>query len=461
MYEDTIAAISTPPGEGGIGIVRISGKEAFAVGRKLFKFTGKVQEPESHRLYYGHILDPGEGGIVDEALAAFMRAPRTYTREDVVEINCHGGIVPLARTLQIVLAAGARLAEPGEFTRRAFINGRIDLAQAEAVIQVIRAKTETAMKLGVAQLKGRLSRQLREIRRKVVAVLSHIEASVDFPEHQDVEDMAREKAAVIIEAALRQTGTLLDTADQGRIMREGLRTAIAGRPNVGKSSLLNALLQEQRAIVTSIPGTTRDVIEESLNIGGLSLTVLDTAGIRKARSRIEKIGVERSLEAIKEADLVLLVIDARKGLTGEDGDIMKPAGTKPVIVVANKTDLLADPGPDQAGLAEKIPAHPVVFTSLYQNRGLDTLAETIKSQLFSGRIPAGEQVMVTTVRHKEALRRTRESLAAARESLAAGMDLDVLAIDLYDAADSLGEITGETARADVVEEIFKSFCIGK
>ncbi len=461
MKDDTIAAISTPPGEGGIGIVRLSGGNARKIGMKLFRFAGKVREPVSHRLYYGHIVSPQDGEEVDEALASFMAAPKTYTREDMVELNCHGGIVPLARTLQLCLAAGARLAEPGEFTQRAFINGRIDLAQAEAVIQVIRAKTEAGARVGLAQLKGGLSLRLREIRGTVLSVLAHIEASVDFPEHQDVEELARERSVREIEGALTAVNALLATADQGRIIREGLRTAIAGRPNVGKSSLLNALLQEQRAIVTSIPGTTRDVIEESLNIGGVTLAVLDTAGIRKTRSQVEKIGVERSLEAIKAADLVLLVIDAKKGLTGGDAQILQAAGKKPVIVIANKTDLLTHPDRDKAELADAVAGYPLVFTSLHKGEGLSELTEAIKSQVFSGRVMPEEPVMVTSVRHKEALRRAGVSLAAAQEALMAGMDLDVLAIDLYEAADALGEITGETARADVVEEIFRTFCIGK
>lgn len=461
MYEDTIAAISTPPGEGGIGIVRISGTGAHQIGLRVFRFAGAVQEPESHRFYYGNIVNPADGEEVDEALVAFMAAPRTYTREDVVELNCHGGIIALTKTLRLVLSAGARLAEPGEFTQRAFINGRIDLAQAEAVMEVVRAKTDAAMALGLSQLKGALSLQVQEIRSRILSVLVRIEAAVDFPEHPEVEEMARQQAVNAVDAARAETEALLATADQGRIVRDGLRTAIVGRPNVGKSSLLNALLQEQRAIVTATPGTTRDVIEESLNMQGLALTVLDTAGIRKTRGQVERIGVERSFKAIKEADLLLLVVEAKRGLTDEDGAILQAAKEKPVIVIANKTDLLASPEPDKEEIAGKIRPYPVVFTSLRENSGLEDLAAAILEQAYSGRIAAGESPLIASVRHQDALRRAALSLESAREALTAGMELEMMAIDLYDAAQALGEITGETARPDVVEEIFRSFCIGK
>jgi tRNA modification GTPase len=341
MMTDTIAAISTPPGEGGIGIVRMSGPQAVQIGLSLFRFASAINKPQSHRLYYGHIVD-AEGSAVDEVLVSFMFSPHTYTREDVVEINCHGGIMPLARTLELLLAAGARLADPGEFTQRAFMNGRIDLAQAEAVIHIIRAKTEAAMGMGLSQLQGRLSGRVRDIRQRLLGVLAHIEASIDYPEHQDVEELARETLAGEVESALGQVKALLATADKGRILREGLRTAIVGRPNVGKSSLLNSLLREQRAIVTAIPGTTRDVIEETVNIGGVSLIIIDTAGIRRTADEVEKIGVARSKEVLRTADLVLLVLDASQGLTDEDKEIMAAAGSKPLIIIANKEDLLDD-----------------------------------------------------------------------------------------------------------------------
>ncbi|HHX73866.1 MAG TPA: tRNA uridine-5-carboxymethylaminomethyl(34) synthesis GTPase MnmE, partial [Firmicutes bacterium] len=378
MYaEDTIAAISTPPGEGGIGIVRISGPAAFAIGKKVFVFGVKTQEPHSHRLYYGHVTDPQSGVQIDEALIAFMRAPRTYTREDVVEINCHGGIMPLAKTLEVVLACGARLAEPGEFTQRAFLNGRIDLAQAEAVIQIIRAKSETAMELGLKQLKGQLSREVKTLRGRLLALLAHVEASIDFPEHQDVEEMTRERLLAETEYCLEQTERLLATAAQGRILREGLKTAIIGLPNVGKSSLLNALLREQRAIVTAIPGTTRDVLEENINLGGILLTVIDTAGIRATEDEVERLGVERSHEALAEADLVLFVLDSSCGFRDEERELLQAVGDRPCIVVANKTDLLVDRETALQAIAAAIAPRPLVPMSLVAGEGLDVLEKTI------------------------------------------------------------------------------------
>ncbi|MBS3947459.1 MAG: tRNA uridine-5-carboxymethylaminomethyl(34) synthesis GTPase MnmE [Dethiobacter sp.] len=461
MLTDTIAAISTPPGEGGIGIVRISGPLAREIGLSLFRFAGRVRKPESHRLYFGHLLEPQSGQVVDEVLFAFMRAPRTYTREDVVEINCHGGIVAVAKTLQLVLAAGARLAEPGEFTQRAFLNGRLDLAQAEAVIQVIRAKTEAAMTLGVAQLQGRLSVEVRRIRETLLPVLVQIEAAIDFPEHQDVEEVARETIGGAVAEALGQIGLLLKTADKGLIFREGLRTAIVGRPNVGKSSLLNALLGQERAIVTAIPGTTRDVLEESINMGGVSLVIVDTAGIRKTQDMVESIGVLRSQQALSGAGLALLVLDAVAGVTPEDQEILEVIGEKPCLVVINKTDLLDDPGPVCRHLEQQVNPHRVVPVSVLARQGLKDLEQSILATVFGGEAPAPEPVMVTSVRHKEALRRASESLLEVQTALQHGQPVDFLAIDLHAALSALGEITGETVHAELAEEIFLNFCIGK
>lgn len=461
MLEDTIAAISTPPGEGGIGIVRVSGPEAKRIGIAVFTFAGDVAAPRSHRLYYGHVRDPQTGRIVDEALISFMSAPHTYTREDVVEINCHGGILPLAKTLEIVLAAGARPARPGEFTQRAFLNGRIDLAQAEAVIQIIRARTETAMFLGTAQLQGRLSGKVKEIRQALLAVLAHMEASIDFPEHQDVEELAREQIRLGAEKGIGFLESLLATADKGRILREGIRTAIVGRPNVGKSSLLNALLREQRAIVTDIPGTTRDVLEERINLGGVALTVLDTAGIRETEDEVEKIGVARSREAIEKADLILFVLDLSAGVQEEDLDVLREAGDKPCIIIANKTDLVGNPVGAISRTKRIFAGRPVVAMSLLHEKGLEKLEDTIVETVFQGDVTAPESAIVTTVRHKDALKRARGSLAEMLSSLDEGFAVDLLAIDLHAALEALGEITGESVGAELAEEIFRSFCIGK
>ncbi|NLM45750.1 MAG: tRNA uridine-5-carboxymethylaminomethyl(34) synthesis GTPase MnmE [Firmicutes bacterium] len=461
LAEDTIAAISTPPGEGGIGIVRMSGPAAFAIGKKIFSFAGTVIEPQSHRLYYGHVIDPETGAHIDEALIAFMRAPRTYTREDVVEINCHGGIMPLAKTLQTVLTCGARLAEPGEFTQRAFLNGRIDLAQAEAVIQIIRAKSETAMKLGLKQLQGRLSREVKELRRRLLALLARVEASIDFPEHHDVEEVARAEILTQAKYCLEQTEMLLATATQGRILREGLKTAIIGLPNVGKSSLLNALLREQRAIVTAIPGTTRDVLEENINLGGVLLTVIDTAGIRATEDEVERLGVERSREALAEADLVLFVLDSSLGFRKEEGQLLAAVGEKPCIVVANKTDLLTEKEAVLEEIAAKAAPRTVVPMSLLTGEGLDLLEKTIIDTVFAGAATVGEGAMVTSIRHKNALARAKEALEELLAATEAGMEIDLLAIDLTGALEALGEITGENVSSDLLQEIFSTFCIGK
>lgn len=461
MSEETIVAIATPPGEGGIGIVRLSGSAAYHIGLSLFRFGRQIIKPKTHRLYYGHVINPADGRAVDEALIAFMQAPHTYTREDVVEINCHGGIVPLAKTLELVLAAGARLAEPGEFTQRAFLNGRLDLAQAEAVIQIIRAKTELAMELGLAQLQGRLSRQVREVRQPLLKLLSQLEAAMDFPEHHDVEELTLAELRRGTEKGLVETEKLLQTADQGRIMREGVRTAIIGRPNVGKSSLLNALLREQRAIVTAVPGTTRDTLEESINLGGVALTIVDTAGIRETADEVEKMGVERTKIALKNADLILYVLDLSQEVNWEDREILASIQDKPCILIGNKTDLVAD---SQASIAKQtsgLPPLPLVLISLLEEQGLELLEQAIISLVFQGSVEIPQSAVVTTTRHKDALKRTSLALEELLTALAAGNALDLLAIDLHEAVDALGEITGETVAADLAEEIFRNFCIGK
>jgi len=463
MLTDTIAAISTPPGEGGIGIVRISGPSALEIGMALFRFAGSEREPDSHRLYFGHLLDPVDGQVVDEVLFTFMKAPRTYTREDIVELHCHGGILPLAKALRLVLSAGARLAEPGEFTRRAFLNGRIDLAQAEAVVQIIRARTDAAMKLGAAQLQGGLSARVRSVRERLFPLLVRIEAGIDYPEHQDVEALAGEAIDSGVSEVLSQINTLLQTAERGRILREGLRTVIAGKPNVGKSSLLNALLGQERAIVTAVPGTTRDVLEESINLGGVALVVLDTAGIRETRDEVEKIGVIRSGEALDSADLVLLVLDASTGVTGLDREIMGRIADKPCIVVVNKVDLLPEPEhvPGASDLDLLAGPRMLVRVSALTGQGLDVLEQAVLQLVFGGEAVTTEPVMVTSVRHQDALRRAEDSLREVREALRQGVPVDLVSIDLSAALAALGEITGEALHDELVEEIFRTFCIGK
>ncbi|HZK24497.1 MAG TPA: tRNA uridine-5-carboxymethylaminomethyl(34) synthesis GTPase MnmE [Oscillospiraceae bacterium] len=461
MFEDTIAAISTPPGEGGIGIVRISGPQAEQIGRSIFSFAKQPENLLSHHLYYGKVVNPLKEQVIDEALISFMRAPHTFTREDVVEVNCHGGIMPLSKTLALILAQGARLAEPGEFTQRAFLNGRIDLAQAEAVIQIIRAKTEAAMLVSVRQLTGHLSQEVKQIRRRLLAMLAHVEASIDFPEHQDVEDLAREEIANSTQAAFAQLEALLATAEQGRILREGIKTAIVGLPNVGKSSLLNALLREQRAIVTEIPGTTRDVLEESINLGGIALTIVDTAGIRETRDEIEKIGVQLSRSAIDKADLVLLVLELTAGLNEENKLILQIIKDKPCIIIANKTDLAAEPQAAAAQLKAQLTPLPVVPMSVLKQQGLQDLEDTIIQYVFKGAVQTPDSVLVTSTRHKNALLKAKNALYDLQNALEAGYAVDLLAIDLHAALDALGEITGESVGPELVDEIFSSFCIGK
>ena len=461
MLEDTIAAISTPPGEGGIGIVRITGPGAYKVGLSVFSFARPTDKPKSHRMYYGYVNNPNNKKKIDEALIVFMRAPHTYTREDVVEINCHGGIMPLAKTLEMVLAAGARLALAGEFTQRAFINGRIDLAQAEAVIQIIRARTDTARELGMSQLQGRLSQEVKSVRKVLLAALAHMEASIDFPEHQDVEEMALTQLQQSTNEALQKIRVLLDTADIGRIMREGVRTAIIGRPNVGKSSLLNALLREQRAIVTNIPGTTRDILEESVNLGGVALTIVDTAGIRETLDEVEKQGVERSRVALENADLILYVLDVSQGIEEDDKEILRSLRDKPCIVIINKIDLASDWQHTANSLTKELAAFPTVPMSVITKQGLEQLEKGIISLVFQGNVTAPQSAMVTSTRHKDALKRAGDALQELMQALESGYEVDLLAIDLHAALEALGEITGETVGADLAEEIFRTFCIGK
>ena len=461
MIEDTICAISTPPGEGGIGIVRVSGPSATAIARKIFQPEGAGEwwTERSHVLVYGHIVDPLDGKWVDEALLGYMKAPRTYTREDIVEFNCHGGAVPLRRTLELTLAAGARLAEPGEFTKRAFLNGRIDLAQAESVIDIIRAKTDQGLKLAASQLKGELSRLVIELQGQVLGLLAQVEANIDFPEDDLAEATGRSIAATAGNLSVI-LDRLIENAAAGRIYREGIWTVIAGRPNVGKSSLLNKLLRENRAIVTEIPGTTRDLIEEVINIRGIPLKLVDTAGIRPVEDIVEKLGVEKSKEMIDRADLVLLVLDSTTGITAGDREIFDLVRSKEAIVLLNKADLSQD-GIRPADLEELAKRMPVLTISARTGAGMDELENKIVAMALGGRISASDEIMITNVRHKQALERARRCLAEALAALAGEVPVDIVAIDIREAWEALGEITGTTLTEDIVDRIFADFCIGK
>lgn len=456
MYrKDTIAAISTPVGEGGIGIVRVSGPDAERVAARIFRRKGSGGF-ESHRFYYGELRDPENGELVDEAMVVLMRAPRSYTREDVVEIQCHGGYLLVRTVLELVLRHGARAAEPGEFTRRAFLNGRIDLLQAEAVMEVIRGKTEAALALAQHQREGLLSRRIEEVKQGIVTSLAFIEAYLDFPEDDIVLPDCR-----AIESAVRQSlarvEDLLDGFSQGKVIREGVAVLIAGKPNVGKSSLLNTLLREKRAIVTSVPGTTRDIIEEVVNIKGLPVTLLDTAGIRDTEDEIEQEGMRLTLEKIPLANLILFVVDGSRPFDNEDNLILRAVMGHTFIVVRNKSDL-----PAIAELPEELDGALTVSISAGAGTGIEELREAIFSLFIRGGAMDGREfTALSQVRHRDALDRSKRHLQAFLQAFSEETALEFVALDLREALAALGEVTGETTPDDILEQIFSRFCIGK
>jgi tRNA modification GTPase len=445
MYRDTIAAISTPLGEGGIGIVRLSGAEALSIAETIF--PGKLSD---HRLSYGHIIDPQTAELIDEVLVSYMAAPHTYTREDVVEINCHGGPLPLQRILQLALRHGARLAQPGEFTLRAFLNGRIDLAQAEAVLDVIRARTEASLRLAMQGLNGRLSSALRDLRQPLLSALAYLTARIDFPE----DEMPAQDVVQPLSEALRTLRGLIASADAGMVYRFGIKTAIIGRPNVGKSSLLNRLLRQDRSIVTPTPGTTRDTIEEVASLKGVPFVLVDTAGIIHSRDLVESLGVERSRQAVEQADLVLLMIDVSQPITDADREIAALIGEKATVVVGNKCDLSHQANPGELG-------REAVYTSALSGEGLSHLEEKMVELALGGRVLVSDAPMVNNPRHKDALERAANSLDRALQDLEKGMPDDFVTIHLTASLNALGEITGETVLEDLLETIFANFCIGK
>lgn len=445
MYDDTIAAISTPPGQSGIGIVRLSGKEALPIARQLF--TGRLAD---RRLVHGRVVDPGSGEVVDEVLACYMAAPHTYTRENVVEINCHGGVLPLQRTLELALRSGARMARPGEFTLRAFLNGRIDLAQAESVLDVVRAKTAASLRVAARGLDGGLSEPVKDVRHEVMAVLAYLTARIDFPE----DEVEEQEVVPPLERALGRVGKLVATADAGMVYRQGVRTAIVGRRNVGKSSLLNRLLRESRAIVSPVAGTTRDTLEEVVNLKGVPFVLVDTAGIAESKGLVESLGVERSRRAIDMADFVLLVIDASAPLEAADEEIMGLLPDRQVLVAANKCDL-----PLQADLDDL--EWDTVSVSALTGEGLDDLEQRMVAAVLGGKVITSDELLISNPRHKACLDRARAHLDQALSSIAEEMPDDFVTIDLTAAVSALGEITGETVSDELLETIFSSFCIGK
>ncbi|WP_336513089.1 tRNA uridine-5-carboxymethylaminomethyl(34) synthesis GTPase MnmE [Clostridium sp. Cult3] len=457
---DTIAAISTAIGESGIGIVRMSGKDSLNIANKLFKGkkVNRLMDAESRKLTYGYIVDPEKDEKIDEVLITFMKGPHTYTREDMVEIYCHGGIISVRRILELTLKNGARLADPGEFTKRAFLNGRLDLSQAEAVIDMINAKTDKSFKVSLNQLEGSLSIKIGEIRDILLDMIAHIEVSIDFPD-EDIEEITYgdlEKNAKLVE---KKIDVLLRTADRGRILRDGLNTVILGKPNVGKSSLLNAILKENRAIVTDIPGTTRDIIEEYVNIDGIPLKVVDTAGIRDTEDLVEKIGVDRAKDMVDRADLIIAVFDVSKALTEEDQDIINIIKNKKAIVLLNKSDLPSKY--DEDYIRSLLPDKQIITTSITEGIGVEELVDAIKDMFYTGEVDVESQIIVSNMRHKDQLIKAKKNIEDGLSGIRTNMPLDCIEVDIRNCWDSLGEISGDTIGEDILDKIFSEFCIGK
>jgi len=472
--DDTIVAISTPIGEGGIGIVRLSGKDALKITDKIFqaKKRKKLTSFKTYTVHYGHVVEGNhppeadvrrsfnEGGrkVVDEVIVTVMRAPRTYTKEDVVEINCHSGIVPLKKILDLVMLHGARLAEPGEFTRRAFLNGRIDILQAEAVLDIIRAKTDLSLTRALNNLEGSLSKKINDKRDKLMDIFAHIEASIDFSEEDDMDIVKKNDILGKLKEIKRDIERLISSAHEGKVLRHGIKTVICGSPNVGKSSLMNALLQESRAIVTHLAGTTRDTIEEIVNIKGIPVILMDTAGISQTDHPIEKEGVKRSHFSIKTADLVLFVVDYGRRLNRNDREIIHNIKQKQVIIVINKQDLKR--GLDVSAVKKFFPKSPSVYVSAINSSGIDELEERIEDIVFKGKVPAPDAGL-SNDRQVGVLRRSVEDIEEAIASFRKKVSLDCVAIYLRSAIETLGEITGDTITEEALDRIFAEFCIGK
>lgn len=456
---DTIAAISTPFGTGGLAVIRISGPEAVCTADRVFAPRGKtpLSEAASHTVHYGHVHAPNSGTPIDEAVACVMRGPRSFTGEDVVELSVHGSVVGAQRTLEAVLRAGARLAEPGEFTKRAFLSGRIDLSQAEAVADIINAGNDAALHNAVSQLEGDLSSKIEQIRAPLLYANAQFSALVDYPD-DEIAELTPAALEGILQTALQQCDGLLATAASGRMMKEGILCVIVGRPNVGKSSLLNALSDTQRAIVTDVEGTTRDVIEQFVSIEGVPLRLIDTAGIRETDDAVEKIGVSRSKDYLEAAQLVLILLDASKPLSEEDTQILALAKGKKRLILCNKSDLPTEL--DEAALRTLAPNIPILHLSAATGEGLDLLRRKLKEQCCSEEIGM-QSVALSNLRHVEAVQKARSSLKAALDSLRQGMPMDLCAIDVSDALASLGLVTGATVSADIVDKIFSEFCVGK
>ena len=459
LLDDTICALATPVGEGGIGIIKISGPDALTIAKKLFRHTPPLEHFISHHLYYGTIVDPKTETVLDEVLLSFMKAPRTYTREDVVEINCHGGPVVYKKILELVIKAGARLAEPGEFTRRAFLNGRIDLTRAEAVIDLIKTRSEKGVELAARHLQGKFQQKIEEWRDKLTDILARIEACIDFPEDMEEELNAEEISKALHHDVIEPIQDALSNYESGRILREGLKMVIVGKPNVGKSSLLNALLREERAIVSEIPGTTRDTVEESFSLRGIPVHIIDTAGLRVPGDRVEALGITRARSRLSEADFVLFVIDASTPLEEEDLKIYDEIKSKEGLIVLNKIDLPVVVSKNE--VKNQMPGFPVLEISVRENKGLDNLEEQIFEQIIMARIDYDRSMLAPNLRHKKCLEDAVEFLNTAVNLLNRKESPELIAFELKQALDSLSEIVGENIGADILDRIFSEFCIGK
>ncbi len=458
METDTIAAISTPMGEGAIAIVRLSGPEAIQIADTIYKGKQTLEEAASHTIQYGKILEPDTQQVVEEVMVSVLQAPRTFTRENIIEINCHGGLMSVNRILELALQQGARLAEPGEFTKRAFLNGRIDLSQAEAVMDLIRSKTDRAMNVAMGQMEGRLSKLVQSLRQMLLEVIAHVEVNIDYPEY-DADEVTHQLLLGQAGQVRDKIEGLLETAKQGKILREGLSTVIIGRPNVGKSSLLNSLVHENKAIVTDIPGTTRDVIEEYVNIRGVPLRLADTAGIRETEDIVERIGVERSRKVLKEADLILLLLNYNEALTQEDYLLFEAVKGMDAIIIVNKTDL--EPKIDLDEVTSFAEGMPVITTSLLNEAGVNELEQAIASLFFEQGIEAQDMNYVSNTRHIALLNQAYKAIGEAMQSIEMGVPIDMAQIDIRRAWEILGEIVGDTVSDSLIDQLFSQFCLGK
>lgn len=459
IQQDTIAALVTAVGESSVGIIRMSGPEAVVIADKIYKGKSNFKQAESHTIHYGYVYDWKKEKKIDEALFLLMRGPHSFTGEDVVEVQCHGGMVVLKRVLQLILSSGARLAEPGEYSKRAFLNGRLDLAQAESIMDIVQAKTERGVDLALSQLQGTLSELVTKIRADLLEIIAFIQADIDYPD-DDIERLTADEQQERVEMLKGQITAVLENAQKGKMIRDGLRVVIAGKPNVGKSSLLNALLGQDRAIVTDIPGTTRDIIEEYINLNGVPLKIVDTAGIRETDNIVEQIGVDKAQQFMHHADLVLYVIDTIEGLTAQDQQMIAEIQEKPVIYLLNKSDVGVSEAVRQQ-ITNIVGQDTILEISAREKTGLAQLEQTILQLFFAGTLEVSDHILVTNVRHIQILEECMAHLDGFLRGLQLGLSVDFLVIDLQNAWEKLGKITGETVEEDLLDQIFSKFCLGK